>query len=150
MKDDKENEASLLPGIMTERRLMELWAANKDVLVIYSLKNMGCVNCYYKRGFSRNRSLTLTAKAICSASERTVEMAPPATGRAMASPPKKVWSTTVALTPTAVDAMPRVSAKPSLVPILTAENVRELACDARSIPCLEYVSHIAIQHEGKC
>jgi hypothetical protein len=38
MKDTKENAASLLPGKMTLNALIELCAAKRDVVVIYSLR----------------------------------------------------------------------------------------------------------------
>lgn len=58
MKDANENEASLLPGNITERTLIELCAAMRDVVVMYSLRWIG-------------------ASVICSASEMTVRTAPP-------------------------------------------------------------------------
>jgi hypothetical protein len=91
MKDASEKEASLLPGNITERTLMELCAAIKDVEVTYSLRNIG-------------------ASVICSASERTVDTAPPSTGLVTVLPPNIAWSTTVVVIPTAVVAIPRVTA----------------------------------------
>lgn len=85
MKDAREKDASLLPGNMTERTLMELCAAKRDVEVMYSLRCMG-------------------ASVICSATVRAVETAVPKIGRATGPPPKSARSTTAAVAPTAVDA----------------------------------------------
>lgn len=82
MKETKENEASLLPGKMTLNTLMELCAAKRDVVVIYSLRWIG-------------------ARVICSASVRTVETARPKIGRVTVLPPNSVRSTTVVVRPTA-------------------------------------------------
>lgn len=67
--DASEKAASLLPGKMTESTLREPWAAMSDVEVIYSLRKIG-------------------ASVICSAREKTVETAPPITGRVTVLPPK--------------------------------------------------------------
>ena len=91
MNEAKENEASLLPGKMTERTLMELCAAISDVDVTYSLRKMG-------------------ASVNCSAKDMAEDTTPLTIGRVMVLPPKKAWSTTVVVMPTAVPAMPRVTA----------------------------------------
>lgn len=69
MNEARENEASLLPGKITESTLIELCAAMSDVEVTYSLRNIG-------------------ASVSCSASEMTVDTAPPRTGRVTVLPPK--------------------------------------------------------------
>lgn len=69
MNDASENDASLLPGNITDRTLIELCAAMRDVEVTYSLRNIG-------------------ARVIRSASERTVVTAPPTTGLVTVLPPK--------------------------------------------------------------
>jgi len=89
MNEASENEASLLPGNITERTLIELCAAMSEVEVMYSPKKMG-------------------ARVICSASLSTVDTAPPTTGLVTVLPPKSAWSTTAVVIPIAVVAMPRV------------------------------------------
>ena len=81
MKDTKENAASLLPGKMTLNALIELCAAKRDVVVIYSLRWIG-------------------ARVICSARVRTVETARPKIGRVTVLPPNRVRSTAVVVRPT--------------------------------------------------
>ena len=87
MNDASENDASLLPGNMTERTFTELWAARREVEVMYSLRWMG-------------------ASVICSAMVRNVCTARPNTGRVTVVPPNKARSRTVVVTPTAVVATP--------------------------------------------
>jgi hypothetical protein len=82
MKEAKENAASLLPGKMTLNALIELCAAKRDVVVMYSLRWIG-------------------ARVICSAKVRTVETARPKIGRVTVPPPNSVRSTTVVVRPTA-------------------------------------------------
>lgn len=91
MKEASENDASLLPGNITERTLIELCAAIRDVEVIYSLRCIG-------------------ASVICSASARAVETAPPMRGLVTVLPPNRAWSTTAVVIPTAAVAIPRVTA----------------------------------------
>ena len=62
INDANENDASLLPGNITERTLIELCAAIREVDVMYSLRCIG-------------------TRVICSAIVRTVETAAPKTGR---------------------------------------------------------------------
>lgn len=104
---------------------MELWAAMIEVEVMYSLMNIG-------------------ASVNCSANEKTVETAPATTGLATVDPPNKVWSTIVVVMPTAVLAIPRVTAKPKRVPDFTAPNAALEATDAKSNPCLLYSTNCAI------
>jgi hypothetical protein len=73
MKEARLKEASDEPGNMRERRLMEEWAARREVEVMYSPKWMG-------------------ARVSCSAKEMTVER------EVTELPPKRAWST-VAATP---------------------------------------------------
>lgn len=82
MNEAKENAASLLPGKMTLNALIEECAANKEVVVIYSLIWIG-------------------ARVNCSANVRTVETARPKIGRVTGPPPNNVRSTSVVVTPTA-------------------------------------------------
>jgi len=83
IKDTREKLASLLPGNMTESMLMELWAAMREVDVMYSEKRIG-------------------ASASCSAKSKTECTAEPATGRRTVLPPKRAWSTTDDVRTTAV------------------------------------------------
>jgi hypothetical protein len=71
MIDAREKEASLLPGKMIERTLIEPCAAMSEVEVMYSLRKIG-------------------ARVSCSARENAVDTAPPTTGRVTVLPPKKV------------------------------------------------------------
>lgn len=82
MKEAKEKAASLLPGKMALNALIELCAAKRDVVVIYSLRWIG-------------------ARVNCSAKVRTVETARPKIGRVTVLPPNSVRSTTVVVSPTA-------------------------------------------------
>ena len=95
MNEASEKEASLLPGNMTERTFIELWAARREVEVMYSLRWIG-------------------ASVICSAIVRTVWTARPNTGRVTVVPPKRARSRTVVVKPTAVVAIP-----------LATENLRK-------------------------
>lgn len=86
MKDANEKEASDEPGNMTERTLMEEWAARREVEVRYSPTCIG-------------------ANVICSAREMTVETVLERTGEVTVVPPKRAWSTTVDVTDAMEDAM---------------------------------------------
>jgi hypothetical protein len=70
MKDAREKDASLLPGNMTDRTLIELWAAKRDPDVIYSPKFNG-------------------ARVSCSAKVIAVATAPPITRLDTPLPPNK-------------------------------------------------------------
>jgi hypothetical protein len=70
MKEAKEKLASLLPGKMTDRTLIELCAAMREVEVRYSDKWIG-------------------ASTSCSANVKAEWTAEPATGPRTGPPPKK-------------------------------------------------------------
>ena len=89
MKEARLKEASDEPGNMTERTLIEEWAARRDVEVMYSPKWMG-------------------ARVSCSAREMTVDTAPRKRGDVTVLPPKKVWSIVVEVTAAMAEAIPRV------------------------------------------
>jgi hypothetical protein len=55
-------------------------------------------------------------------------------------PPKRAWSTIAVVRPTAVVAMPRVTAKPRRVVDLTAVKPSAVAAEAKSKPWREYSS----------
>lgn len=70
MIDAREKEASLLPGNIIERTLIEPCAAMSEVDVMYSLRKIG-------------------ARVICSARLKAEDTAPLMTGRVTVLPPKK-------------------------------------------------------------
>jgi hypothetical protein len=86
MKEARLKEASEEPGNMRERRLMDEWAARREVEVMYSPKWMG-------------------ARVSCSAKEMMVERVARRTGEVRELPPKRAWSTVAAT----VEATPRVT-----------------------------------------
>lgn len=74
MNEASENEASLLPEKITAKTFMEVCAARRDVVVVYSPRLSG-------------------ARVICSASEIAIVIASPSTVRATSELPRKtVWS----------------------------------------------------------
>jgi hypothetical protein len=87
--DAREKEASLLPGNMTERTLIELWAARRDPEVMYS-------------PICRGASVSCSARVIA------VATALPRTRPDTLFPPKKAWSTTGEVIPTTAEATPLV------------------------------------------
>lgn len=87
MKAGKENEASLLPGNMTDSAFIELWAAITEVVVMYSPRWIG-------------------ARATCSPIVRALDTASCRTGRATELPPKTAWSTANDVTLAALVAIP--------------------------------------------
>jgi len=87
------------------------------------------------------------ANVTCSAKERTVDTAPPTTGRVMVLPPNTAWSTRAPVAPTAAEATFRVIANPIRVPTLAAPKPKAAAEEAKSSPCLPMRSQLGISDQ---